>query len=346
MQYTAYSSTDFINDPYFQTWVIRPDEQSNDFWNNWLKQHPEKKEVVEQAKSFLLELAFKEDFPSDEQIQQSLASTLSIINTVEEESPTRKSTLFSIGGFKRALRIAAIFIILVTTSSIIYYKYWNTKTFIATQYGEVKEVQLPDGSIAVLNAHSSISYFTHVRNNRPRQVWLDGEAFFKVKHINKNEANVKAAEQFIVITKDLNINVLGTSFNVKKRSSATEVVLATGKVKIDFTDKIQSALIMHPGQMVIYGAKHRPLLRAVDPTAYTTWIDKKLMLHEAPIHEIAQYIEDYYGYKVVFKDSVIASRRMEGTLLLDDFQDVLFVLSSTLNIKIEKQDHTLIFKKK
>ena len=101
---------------------------------------------------------------------------------------------------------------------------------------------------------------------------------------------------------------------------------------------------MLPGQMIAYDKSNDPLLKSVDPAMYSAWINKKLLLRDASVTEIAQYIQDYYGYKVIMEDTSIGNKKMEGTLLLDDMKDVLFVLSNTLNIKIEKQENMLIFK--
>lgn len=346
MKYTQFSSADFICDEYFQNWIIRPDNETNEFWNNWLLQHPEKKETIEEGKNILLHITFKEDFPTEEQTQSSLASTLFIINSLKEQNENKNSRVTPVFRLNQIIKIAAIFIIISVSVSIILYNYWNAKTIISTKYSEIKKITLPDGSSVVLNAHSMISYYTHAIKSSPRQVWLDGEAFFDVKHINKTENYIKASERFIVSTTDLNVKVLGTSFNVKKRSKATEVILETGRIRIEFNNKSQSAITMLPGQMITYNDRNYAFLKSVDPAIYTAWINKKIILQEASVNDIVQYIRDYYGYKVILTDTSIGNRKMEGALLLDDMQDVLFVLSSTLNIEIEKQNDTLVFKKR
>lgn len=346
MDYTEFSSADFICDEYFQNWIIKPDEETNEFWNGWLSQHPDKSETVEEAKNLLLHIKFKEDFPGDEQVQNSLASTLSTIRELEKQNENRKNSLRPVFRLKEIIKIAAVFIIIGAALSVILFNYWNAKTIISTEYSEIKKVTLPDGSSVVLNAHSTISFYKHALKSRPRQVWLEGEAFFDVRHINKNQNDIKKAERFIVSTTDLNVNVLGTSFNVKKRTNVTEVILKSGKIGINFNNKLHPAVTMFPGQMIAYDKSSHPFLKTVDPAIYTAWMEKKIILSESSVNEISQYIQDYYGYKVILQDTSMGNRKMEGALLLDDVQDVLFVLSSTLNIEIEKQGNTLIFKKR
>jgi transmembrane sensor len=343
MDYTEFSPTDLMCDEYFQNWVIKTDQETDEFWSSWLLQHPEKRKIVEEAKNVLLNIRFKEHLPTQEEMQNSLASTLSIIKTFGERPENRKVKIIHLLGLDKILKIAAIFITASLTAGIIYYTYWNAKTIISSKYGEIKKVVLPDGSQVVLNAHSTISYYTHVGKNRPRQIWLEGEAFFKITHTNKNEKDIKESERFILSTNDLDVKVLGTSFNVKKRNQITEVILETGKIRVEFNNKFQASVNMVPGQMMAYDSNNSPLLKFVDPANYTTWIDKKLVLKDASVTEIAQYIQDYYGYKVILQDTAIGNKKMEGILLLNDMKDVLFVLSNTLNVKIEKQGNTLIF---
>ena len=74
------------------------------------------------------------------------------------------------------------------------------------------EILLPDGSAVTLNANSKLQYYTH----SARKVWLEGEAFFEVKKIPET------AEPFQVVTNDLTITVLGTTFNVNSRNEQTK----------------------------------------------------------------------------------------------------------------------------
>src|SRR3954470_20351230 len=124
MDYAQFSSADFICDEYFQNWIITPDKQTDDFWNEWLLQHPEKRETVEEAKRILLGITFKEDFPTDDEAQTSLASTLSRINAIEHGNESKRSSLISVVLWKRMIRIAAVFIIVALTASVILYNYW------------------------------------------------------------------------------------------------------------------------------------------------------------------------------------------------------------------------------
>lgn len=347
MDYKKFTVTDFICDEDFQDWIIQPDEQKNEFWNNWIAKNADKKETVELAKKVLLNIQFKEDIPTQEQIQNALEKNLAEINAMLENH--REAKIISIARMRRLRNFAAIFIgILLIGASVFYYNWRNATTTIATNYGELKHVVLPDGTEVTLNAHSSVTWLKHRRSNRPREVQLTGEAFFEVTHLNKNVNSIKNSERFIVATTDLKVEVLGTTFDVRNRRGITEVILKTGKVKVAFYNNISPDVIMLPGEMIAYESKTKQVKElSADPEIQTAWLDKKIILRDASVHDIIEYIEDNYGYKVVLKDTAIGNKKMEGTLLLDNLPDVLFVLSTSLDIKISKNDSdsTLIFSK-
>jgi ferric-dicitrate binding protein FerR (iron transport regulator) len=346
MNYKRFTVTDFLSDEHFQNWIIEPDEKMDNFWNKWLDRNPDKRNTVEEAKKVLLNIKFKEDFPTAEQVREALEKNLSKINSLNEGNG-EQAKVVKMNSFRNLRRIAAVFIGVLLIGGVAFYFNWKSATIrVATNYGEIKTIMLPDGSKITLNAHSSVSYLKHWRSSIARKVTLEGEAFFQVKHLNENQNRIKESERFIVSTSDLNVEVLGTTFDVRNRRGETNVILETGKVRVAFNNANQKDITMLPGEMIAYQPLTNELHRSVtDPVLETSWKDRKLILNNATVNTIIQYLEDNYGYKVVLRDTAIGNKKMEGTLLLDNFQDILFVLSTSLDIKIEKKDSTLIFSK-
>lgn len=344
--YTEFSLDDFICDEYFQNWVFHPDQESVIFWEEFVLQNPVKKEIIDEARSILIKLQFKNYPIADDVIYQSLKNTLSKLDE-QQSGRLINGKLRKLSTAKYLVRAAAVVTGLVVLSSIIYLQYWNQKITISTAYNDVKNLVLPDGSKVILNAHSRVSFYKRQRADRPRQVWLEGEGYFEVRHINTDEHKVSPSQKFVVSTKDLNVHVLGTIFNVKERARGTEVILASGKILVDFANKSKASFIMKPGQMIVYHSDNNSsLLQTVDPAVHMAWIDKRLVLRDVSVNEIIEYIQEYYGYNVKLQDTAIGLKRLEGTLELDDIEDVLFVLSSTLHIKIERERDTLIISKR
>lgn len=345
MNYKKFTIKDFVCDEYFQDWIILPEVQSDKFWNSWVKSHPDKSETIDQAKKFLLNIKFKEDIPTPQQVQNALARNIAEINAIEEGFTQTK--VVSINRLGRLRKYAALFIAIVFIGTSLFYYNWRNSTItIATNYGEIKTIILPDSSEITMNSHSSISYLKHWRKDHPREVKMKGEVFFKIYHLNKDEHNIKDSERFIVSVSDLKVEVLGTTFEVKDRRGIANVILKSGKVKVAFNNGGRPDIHLLPGEMIAYETKTRLVKKSiVDIEKETAWVDKKIILHDASVNEIIEHIEDTYGYKVILKDTAIGNKKMEGVLFLDNLPDILFVLSTSLDIKIEKNDKdtTLVF---
>src|SRR5260221_14778950 len=88
---------------------------------------------------------------------------------------------------------------------------------VTTAYNEVTTITLPDHSMVALNGNSTLRYQKQFGDHFPREVWITGEAYFNVSHINKDPAKEEARDRFIVHTENVNIEVLGTSFTLKNR---------------------------------------------------------------------------------------------------------------------------------
>ncbi len=86
--------------------------------------------------------------------------------------------------------------------------------FIASNGKQRKPV--PDGSIVVLNKHGSLTYPTRF-DEKERKVKLTGEGFFTVTH--------NMHQPFVVECNDVNVQVVGTSFNVKSSVGGTEIIV-------------------------------------------------------------------------------------------------------------------------
>lgn len=114
--------------------------------------------------------------------------------------------------------------------------------------GDKATIELPDGTNVVLNSASQLSYLNNFGEN-VRRVQLNGEAYFKVAHDEKRA--------FIVQVGDLEVKVLGTSFNVSAYEDAKDVtvVLLEGKVGV-YAQK--TSHIMKPGDKIEYNkATHK-----------------------------------------------------------------------------------------
>jgi transmembrane sensor len=320
-KYLEFAQNDFLCDELFQDWVLRKDNDL--FWQSWLKEHPQKVEMLETARAMILNIGFREDLPEQERVNASLLQALTRINEMEaaqEELPPVRRMIWH----RKLARIAAIFILVLGVGGLIYQLMKKEPLLeMTTAFAHTKDILLPDSSAIVLNANSKISYRKTWSPGKPREVWLEGEAFFNVKHLDTDNS-ITGNERFLVHINDITVEVLGTSFNVRQRRGKTAVVLQSGRVRLLLNDGKGSEVDLVPGQFV----------SVEDLTKQYT---------NGSLKEIVQYLEDYYGINIVLKDPSLLNRKIEGTIMLDNLDDALFVLSQILNIKIVKENSNIIF---
>ncbi len=241
-----------------------------------------------------------------------------------EKSPAMFSQLET--SFK--VYLAAASILLIAISIFILSDGVSKSTVITTAYGESEEIQLPDSSVVILNGNSSLTFAEDWQEQNERNVWLEGEAYFSIKHTVNHSP-------FIVHSSDnLKVKVLGTKFNVNNRRGVTEVVLNEGKVQLQHNDH---AYVMKPNEMVSF-SKSNPVfvLQKVDAAEKTSWKERMLIYEDEAIGAIAKKLEDSYGLKIIFKNKSIASETFSGSIPTDSVY--LFIE------KIEKLYHVEVAK--
>lgn len=156
-----------------------------------------------------------------------------------------------------------------------------------THTGEIKRITLDDSSVVWLNASSRIRYPQQF-NGKLRELYLDnGEAFFEIKH--------KTTVPFIVHVQKLEVQVLGTSFNINAYSNAdkVKVMVATGKVGVSTKGKPTEFLT--PGQQLTYNNIQGFMRETVDTQTSQSWKSGYTYLNQAPFTELAGVIKNQLG---------------------------------------------------
>ena len=249
-------------------------------------------------------------------------------------------------------KIAAGLVSILFISGLVYKLLFEEKYFIySTAYGETKVVTLPDGSDVTLNANSTIKYAysydeSSESNNAPREVFLDGEGFFNVKKkVSPGTPGVK----FIVHANQVDVEVLGTSFNVNTRRGKTMIVLSTGKVRLAIGESgsRMKEMIMCPGELVEVGDSQKNFVkRTVDIESYFSWTHNKLIFNNTPVKDILNLIEDNFGYEVVLHDKTLGNRLYTDTTPADNIDLLLSKLSIVYDLKVTRTDQQIIIQAK
>ncbi|WP_276366672.1 FecR domain-containing protein [Chryseolinea sp. H1M3-3] len=263
----------------------------------------------------------------------------------ENDSKVKKQIAFN----RTLYKVAATLLILISVAAALYLNNLpahnietaaNVVNEIKTKFGERITVTLPDESTVILNGNSKIRYAQNWSENEVREVWIDGEGFFAVQH-------TKNHQKFIVHTREgLNVEVLGTKFNVKTREYGSEVLLTEGKVKLDVDNKSASSVYLNPGELATMN-KRTLSKRVVKDTQYTSWVKSKLVFDKTPLEELGRILHDTYGLNVSFQDDELKQRQLSGEISSATADDILFAIAETFNIKVTKIDEgSVIFSSK
>ena len=209
-----------------------------------------------------------------------------------------------------------------------------------TAYGEVRTFTLPDQSVVTLNGNSSLQYRRYWNRAKAREIWIKGEAFFDVKPAAQKRFLVHTAHQ-------INVEVLGTTFNVLDREGRTQVVLNTGKVRLSGSSKALPAPIeMRPGELVEVNTNARSLVKKhINAAAYASWKNHKLQFSNADLAQVAQVLQETYGITVIIKDSTLLHQQFSGTVPSQNANMLLEGLSQLFDLKITRQNATVNIEK-
>jgi ferric-dicitrate binding protein FerR (iron transport regulator) len=231
---------------------------------------------------------------------------------------------------------------------------------ISTKYGSKTNIHLPDGSEVWLNSGTRITYDESFGRDT-REIRLTGEAFFNV---------VKdPSKPFIIHTSDMDLKVLGTSFNVKaypgERSS--EASLIHGSLEVSIRARNSEKIILHPNEKIIVTSNtiikddkkqeqsgKEPIVAIKELTQYepvdsiiveTSWVDNKLVFQDESFKEIALKMERWYGTTIGFTDPSVERLRFTGIFEKESLQQALHAMSITAPFSYKVTTNGIIISK-
>lgn len=248
--------------------------------------------------------------------------------------------------------LALSFFFLRTTNSI------SESPSVVTKKGSKSNLVLPDGTKVWMNSDTKLTYDKHFGEDT-RDVVLSGEAFFDVVK-DKNHP-------FIVHTKNLDVKVLGTAFNVRAYESeiTTQTTLIRGSVEVLLKREKSEKIVLKPNEKLIvknYDAKEKLLndntdipqisLMTIKPDATDSlsikeieWVKNKLAFDQTSFREVVLELERWYGVSIEVKDSAILDRKVSGRYENESLPEILetFKLAIVFKYSIEN-NHVIIYK--
>lgn len=343
----SYSVEDLIVDESFIRWVKSGQSEDHDKWALFLAQRPDLQAVVAEARLWVEEITFETATPT---LLEETAFYSRLKNTIVDTGTEQKVRRL----IPQWLRIAATLTAVLMSLLLGYwaFTYYSFKR-ITTGNGEITRIFLPDSSEVILNANTKVKYERTWGKDEPREIWIEGEGYFNVKHLNKDQNHIKNSERFIVHTSDVNIQVLGTSFNVNTRRNKTKVVLTTGKIQLSLANNNNNnaPIVMKPGEAITYSQKQKEIIKnksSLNPSISSAWKEHRLIFVQSDIQQIVEQIEDNLGYKVKVNAPSLKGRTISGSVTTANVDVLAKVLGDLLNVdvKVNPQNKIILIQEK
>ena len=196
---------------------------------------------------------------------------------------------------------------------------------------EVKKDTLPDGSVATLNKHSVISYPSSFEG-KTRKVQLKGEAFFNVK--------ADKTKPFIIDVNDVQVRVVGTSFNVKSVRGTTEVIVETGIVQV--TNNGVTVELKAGEKTSLVDADTLLQKQETEDRLYNYYVSKTFVCDNTPLWKLVEKLNEAYDANIRIEKESLRKLPLTVTFNQESLDTILDIISQTLMVKVSKKENEII----
>lgn len=251
------------------------------------------------------------------------------VKRAAEETTEVPMTLRKGGQWKKISMAAAV--VLIVLSGILLY--WNTPVKYET-LAQSEIVKLPDHSVITLNNNSTLSY-SRSFNKKERVVNLKGEGFFDVA---KNPE-----KPFLIHVEDVDVMVLGTSFNVRSTKALTEVSVETGVVRVTQGKEIYT--LRANDKLVISKTGKQAMVGKIENKLYQYYRTNVFVCDSTPLPELIECLSNAYGVNIKVENPLLTRQHLTSKYpKTDSVQNILEKVALTLSARLEKQGATYVFK--
>ncbi|OFX55385.1 MAG: hypothetical protein A2066_10565 [Bacteroidetes bacterium GWB2_41_8] len=211
----------------------------------------------------------------------------------------------------------------------------NTKfTEISVPKGERSTVILPDGSTVFINSNSQLKFASSF-NSGKRKVMLSGEAYFNVAH--------DKSHPFIVETSSLQIEVLGTKFNISSypNDQLSTTFLESGSVKI--SSAASGNVILNPNEAFVFNKFSQKSEKIMmNDKRLMDWTKGVMTINGETIGELAKKIERRFNVTITFMDDAVKEHVYTGSIKDEDLNTVLEAIKFASSIEYERKGNQIV----
>ena len=226
---------------------------------------------------------------------------------------------------------------------------------VSTPRGGQYQIALPDGTKVWLNASSSLKFPSSFSKSKDRKVELLGEAYFEVTSVYTSLHGKRSKQAFIVVSKDQEVEVLGTHFNINAYAdeNSTKTTLLEGSVRVaslgsqGVTDRKAELATLVPGMQSTLSSKGIALQQMAEPEAAISWQTGYFTFNREPLDELMRKVSRWYDVNIIYKDESIKKIPFSGTITrFAQVSDLLKILKLTGQVSFEIEGRNIIIDRK
>lgn len=272
------------------------------------------------------------DLDEEWQHQESLMQQSDGTGSAEYSAVPRRNVIF----MASRIAVAAVVVLALVLGGI--YGRGNLRKVTVASTEHPEEIRLPDGSQVTLNVHSELVYPRRFGKDL-REVSLKGEAYFEVSS--------NPDKPFMITARELEVKVLGTSFNVNayEDNDEIEVIVRTGRVAVTKPGEIPRTIILKPGNRAVYNMEKEDLSlsKNVDRN-YLAWKTRSFVFEDISLSEVAETLNKVYGSRITIPSDSIKTSRITSTFNDQSLDAILNVLSATLDLEVVRSGEQIFLK--
>lgn len=227
---------------------------------------------------------------------------------------------------------------LIAGTAWLYYAHYITEPEL--RYAEViappktnMQITLPDQTTVWLSPESKLRY-PLVYSRKERRVFMEGEGYFEVSH--------NPEHPFVVDTKNVDIEVLGTSFNLEAYSSDDKIKTTLVRGSVNFRESLTNqSKVLTPGDQLTFNVSDKNITtEKVNTDIYRLVKDGMLLFKRNDLHEVCSKLERWFmvpvDYKGTFNKNLLFTAKFEG----ESLETILKIISQTIPISYKVfKDH-------
>lgn len=322
--------------------------------DEWIESDPLNKELIQDLQK-IWNLTPQEDFSVD--VEAAWIKFQERKKAIQRTKITTLSDTYRINRYKSRVgyyKAAAAILVMVLAGLFAYVISQNTLIQeitaeqngfytlkkLETDRGEKARVRFSDGTEVTLNSASELQFPQEFKGNK-REVFLEGEAFFKVSYNKSNP--------FFVHVQDAVIEVLGTEFNIRGWGDDIEVqvVVSDGMVSVSSTDEN----IEEPEKVILVKGTKTQIARGKNPLPatetnvlhYLLWTSGGIHFNNIPFEQVVQDLERRFDLNITIADESLHSVPFTGTFQYAELNEILTVISASIGIDFTREGKNIVF---